>query len=214
MRRALIIAFGLGLLAAPVAAKIEAFPAGFHTEDVKTNGTTLHVRVGGHGPAVVMLHGFGDSGDMWAPVAAVLAKDHTVVVWDPARAVWRSLTRCMTRSSNSSAFTLRRHRQSRDARQRQAHNAGVGAWRREAALERRSRAGLPPVDGVQSPGIYLDVPSGPFYGFNRAGVKTIPGLAQNWRRPTDWSGRRKPVYFAALLTEPPPSISELTSGSP
>ena len=34
------------------------------------------------GPAVVMLHGFGDTGDMWAPAAAVLAKDHTVVVPD------------------------------------------------------------------------------------------------------------------------------------
>ena len=29
-----------------------------------------------------MLHGFGDTGDMWAPVAAVLAKGHSVVVPD------------------------------------------------------------------------------------------------------------------------------------
>ena len=29
---------------------------------------------------------------------------------------------------------------------------------------------------------YLDVPSGPFYNFNRPGVKTIPGLVQNWWR--------------------------------
>ena len=29
-----------------------------------------------------MLHGFGDTGDMWAPLAADLAKDHTVVVPD------------------------------------------------------------------------------------------------------------------------------------
>jgi pimeloyl-ACP methyl ester carboxylesterase len=82
MRRVLGFAFGLVLLASPALAGIESFPAGFHAEDVKTNGTTLHVRIGGHGPAVVMLHGFGDSGDMWAPVAAVLAKDHTVVVPD------------------------------------------------------------------------------------------------------------------------------------
>ncbi len=34
------------------------------------------------GPAVVLLHGFGDTGDMWAPLAADLAKDHTVVVPD------------------------------------------------------------------------------------------------------------------------------------
>jgi pimeloyl-ACP methyl ester carboxylesterase len=49
---------------------------------VPTNGTNLYVRVGGHGPAVVLLHGFGDTGDMWAPLAAVLVKDHTVIVPD------------------------------------------------------------------------------------------------------------------------------------
>ncbi len=40
------------------------------------------MRVGGHGPAVVLLHGFGDTGDMWAPLAKVLVKDHTVIVPD------------------------------------------------------------------------------------------------------------------------------------
>ena len=34
------------------------------------------------GPAVVLIHGFGDTGDMWAPLAADLARDHTVVVPD------------------------------------------------------------------------------------------------------------------------------------
>ncbi|MDF1792925.1 MAG: alpha/beta hydrolase [Thalassobaculaceae bacterium] len=46
------------------------------------DGQTIHVRVGGQGPAVVLLHGFGDTGDMWAPMAADLARDHTVVVPD------------------------------------------------------------------------------------------------------------------------------------
>ena len=36
----------------------------------------------GTGPAIVMLHGFGDTGDMWALAAAELAKTHTVVVPD------------------------------------------------------------------------------------------------------------------------------------
>ena len=34
------------------------------------------------GPAVVLLHGFGDTGDMWAPIAAKLVADHTVIVPD------------------------------------------------------------------------------------------------------------------------------------
>ena len=29
---------------------------------------------------------------------------------------------------------------------------------------------------------YIDFPSGPFYGFNRPGVKAIPGVIQNWWR--------------------------------
>ena len=63
-------------------AEVRPFPTGFHIEKIKTDGATIHVRVGGKGPAVVMLHGFGDTGDMWAPLAAVLAKDHTVIVPD------------------------------------------------------------------------------------------------------------------------------------
>jgi pimeloyl-ACP methyl ester carboxylesterase/quercetin dioxygenase-like cupin family protein len=59
-----------------------AFPAGFNTQEVETNGATIHVRVGGKGPAVVLLHGYGETGDMWIPLAADLARDHTVVVPD------------------------------------------------------------------------------------------------------------------------------------
>jgi pimeloyl-ACP methyl ester carboxylesterase len=74
----LLVAF---LIVTPAFA-VEPFPSGFRTQEIKTNGTTLHVRVGGQGPAVVMLHGFGDTGDMWAPAAATLVKNHTVVVPD------------------------------------------------------------------------------------------------------------------------------------
>jgi len=59
-----------------------AFPRGFHTQEIATNGTTLHVRIGGKGPAVVLLHGYGDTGDMWIPLAADLARTHTVIVPD------------------------------------------------------------------------------------------------------------------------------------
>ena len=69
-------------LASPALARIEAFPTIFHAQMMQTNGTSLYVRVGGQGPAVILLHGFGDSGDMWAPLAAVLVKNHTVIVPD------------------------------------------------------------------------------------------------------------------------------------
>jgi pimeloyl-ACP methyl ester carboxylesterase len=80
MLRALMVML-VSLLAVPAFA-VQSFPSDFHTQEIKTNGTTLHVRVGGQGPAVVMLHGFADTGDMWAPAAAILAKNHTVVVPD------------------------------------------------------------------------------------------------------------------------------------
>jgi pimeloyl-ACP methyl ester carboxylesterase len=65
-----------------VEARVVPYPAIFHARQIATNGTSLHVRVGGTGRAVVLLHGFGDTGDMWEPLAVVLAKDHTVIVPD------------------------------------------------------------------------------------------------------------------------------------
>lgn len=77
----LALALLLGTVAAAIAG-LQPFPTGFRTQQIATNGTSLYVRIGGQGPAVVMLHGFGDSGDMWAPLAAVLMKTHTVIVPD------------------------------------------------------------------------------------------------------------------------------------
>jgi pimeloyl-ACP methyl ester carboxylesterase len=76
----LVLAFLAALPAA--AAGVQAFPPGFTTREQQANGATIHVRVGGSGPAVVLLHGFADTGDMWAPLAAELARDHTVIVPD------------------------------------------------------------------------------------------------------------------------------------
>jgi len=68
--------------ASPAFARIESFPAGFRVQRISTNGATIYVRVGGDGPAVVLLHGFGDTGDMWAPLARSLYRNHTVIVPD------------------------------------------------------------------------------------------------------------------------------------
>src|ERR1700683_4739911 len=70
------------ILAPPALAKVTLFPRDFRVDDIVVDGATIPGGVGGKGPAVVMLHGFGDTGDMWAPVAAALAKNHPVVVPD------------------------------------------------------------------------------------------------------------------------------------
>jgi len=58
------------------------FPSSFKTQEISTNGVTIHTRVGGAGPAVVLLHGYGETGDMWVPLAVDLVRDHTVIVPD------------------------------------------------------------------------------------------------------------------------------------
>jgi pimeloyl-ACP methyl ester carboxylesterase len=59
-----------------------AFSTNFIVHDIELPEVMIHLRVGGAGEAVVLLHGFGETGDMWAPLASELAKSHTVVVPD------------------------------------------------------------------------------------------------------------------------------------
>jgi pimeloyl-ACP methyl ester carboxylesterase len=61
---------------------IGAWPAAFTSTQMAVTGGTQYVRLGGTGPAVLLLHGFGDTGDMWVPLADALVKDHAVIVPD------------------------------------------------------------------------------------------------------------------------------------
>jgi len=77
------LVFWLAVITAlPAVADVPPYPHNFKVQEIPANGTTLHVRIGGSGPAVVLLHGFADTGDMWAPLAAALAGNHTVIVPD------------------------------------------------------------------------------------------------------------------------------------
>jgi pimeloyl-ACP methyl ester carboxylesterase/uncharacterized RmlC-like cupin family protein len=71
----------LAVLALPAAA-VHAAPDIYRVQDISTNGTTIHVRIAGSGPAILLLHGYGDTGDMWTPLATELMADHTVIVPD------------------------------------------------------------------------------------------------------------------------------------
>ena len=70
------------LLAAQAQAAPPAPPAGFANKTAQVNGTTIHYRIGGKGSPVVLLHGYTQTGHMWTPVMAQLAKSHTVIVPD------------------------------------------------------------------------------------------------------------------------------------
>jgi haloacetate dehalogenase len=54
----------------------------FETSDVEVDGVRIHVRVGGEGPPVLLLHGYPETGALWHLVAPELARSHTVVVPD------------------------------------------------------------------------------------------------------------------------------------
>ncbi|WP_134681961.1 alpha/beta fold hydrolase [Paracoccus ravus] len=78
--------FSVALLAwfyaVPVQAQNFDFPPDFKTEEIVTNGATIHIRTGGTGPAVMLVHGYGETGDMWVPMAEDLSRDHFVIVPD------------------------------------------------------------------------------------------------------------------------------------
>jgi pimeloyl-ACP methyl ester carboxylesterase len=58
-----------------------ATPAITH-HDIRVNGTVLHVATAGRGPAVVLLHGWPHTWQVWAPVLPALAAAHRVIAPD------------------------------------------------------------------------------------------------------------------------------------
>jgi pimeloyl-ACP methyl ester carboxylesterase len=67
-----------------------SLPSSFVSRTVSSpDGAEIFVRSAGSGPVVVLLHGYAETSDSWAPLAADLARDHTVVVPD-LRGIGRS----------------------------------------------------------------------------------------------------------------------------
>jgi pimeloyl-ACP methyl ester carboxylesterase len=67
-----------------------SLPSSFKARTVSTpQGADIFVRTGGAGPVVVLLHGYAETSDSWAPLAADLARTYTVVVPD-LRGIGRS----------------------------------------------------------------------------------------------------------------------------
>src|SRR5712692_4158649 len=67
-----------------------SLPSSFQAKTIHSPaGADIFVRSGGSGPVVVLIHGYAENSDSWAPLAADLMKDHTVVVPD-LRGIGRS----------------------------------------------------------------------------------------------------------------------------
>src|SRR5437879_12426146 len=63
-----------------------SLPSSFQAKTIHSpEAADIFVRWGGKGPVVVLIHGYAENSDSWAPLAADLMKDHTVVVPDLRR---------------------------------------------------------------------------------------------------------------------------------
>ena len=85
------LALAVSLLAfATLAQTHPALPSSFHGTIIHSpEGADIFVRSAGKGPVVVLIHGYAENSDSWAPLASDLIKDHTVVVPD-LRGIGRS----------------------------------------------------------------------------------------------------------------------------
>src|SRR2546428_2502151 len=80
----------------------QSLPSSFQAKTIHSpEAADIFVRWGGKGPVVVLIHGYAENSDSWAPLAADLMKDHTVVVPD---------LRGIGKSSKAEVAMTRRHR--------------------------------------------------------------------------------------------------------
>ena len=70
------------LACSSLSAAVGKVPAEFTEHYADVNGVKLHYYIGGKGSAVVLLHGYAETGHMWIPIMPLLAKNHTVIVPD------------------------------------------------------------------------------------------------------------------------------------
>jgi pimeloyl-ACP methyl ester carboxylesterase len=55
---------------------------GFNSRSANISRTKIHYKIGGSGPAVILLHGFAETSRMWAPILPILAEKFTIVTPD------------------------------------------------------------------------------------------------------------------------------------
>jgi pimeloyl-ACP methyl ester carboxylesterase len=80
---AILLAISLTAVSTQIAAAQPALPSTFKSQIVHSPaGADIFVRSAGTGPAVVLIHGYAETSDSWAPLAAELVKTYTVIVPD------------------------------------------------------------------------------------------------------------------------------------
>ena len=77
------LALGAAQACSPAAvAETEQLPPGFTEKSATVNGVRISYKIGGQGPAVLLLHGYAETSHMWLPLMPQLATSRTVIVPD------------------------------------------------------------------------------------------------------------------------------------
>src|SRR5580704_16283069 len=66
----------------PGAAQTAAPPGLILSRDAEVAGVKLHYLTAGHGPALILLHGYTQTSRMWKPIIPLLAEKFTVIAPD------------------------------------------------------------------------------------------------------------------------------------
>lgn len=78
-----LVAVGIAVAAATLPAMAEnASTAGIASRDAVVRGVKLHYLTAGHGPAIVLIHGYAETSRMWRPIIPLLAQKFTVIAPD------------------------------------------------------------------------------------------------------------------------------------
>jgi len=77
-----VFAVGIGVLGFFGSSAIRAEPADIVSKDTNVEGVTLHYMTAGHGPAVVLFHGYAETSRMWRPIIPRLADRFQVIAPD------------------------------------------------------------------------------------------------------------------------------------
>ena len=166
--------------------------AGFETRELPTSRGTVHARVGGSGPPVLLLHGYPQSHLMWHAVAPLLAGRHTVVAADLA-GYGRSLRPAPTADHAA-------HGKRAMARDQVEAMAALGFTRFAVAGHDRG--------GRVAYRMALDHPE----VVERLAVLDIVPTGEVWRRADAGFGRG--YWHWAFLSQPAPLPERLIAGDP
>src|SRR5258707_7189388 len=78
-----LLGIALAAVSPQIATAQPALPSTFKSQIVHSPaGADIFVRSAGTGPVVVLIHGYAETSDSWAPLAAELEKTYTVIVPD------------------------------------------------------------------------------------------------------------------------------------